>query len=81
MSIGINKDGMEEAGYAIRDNKEIEGKLKKIGQHFEKMNNHSRSIIKFEGELSSEGLKESGRIQGRLEMLKLISEEFGIELA
>jgi viroplasmin and RNaseH domain-containing protein len=80
MSIGINKDGMEEAGYAIQYNREIEEKFKIIAEQFENMNSHSRKIINFEGELSTEGIQETGRMQGRLDMLKLIYEAFGVDI-
>jgi len=56
-------------------------KFKTIEKEFEKMNAHSRAIIKFEGEDSKEGIEEAGRIQGRTDMLKLFAELSSYDLA
>jgi hypothetical protein len=59
----------------------IKTKFNIISEKMEKMNEHSRSIMRFEGEDSIEGLQESGKIQGRLDMLKLFAELSNYDLA
>ena len=76
MSTGISKDEMEAAGQILETKNTVDVNLKTIEKWFEKMNNHSKKIINFEGEESKEGIMESGRIQGRLDMLKLFHDVF-----
>jgi hypothetical protein len=59
----------------------IKTKFNIISEKMEKMNEYSRSIMRFEGEDSIEGLQESGKIQGRLDMLKLFAELSNYDLA
>jgi hypothetical protein len=76
----INTDGMDDAYYGMRHREDTKRQIEELNKQFEKMNNHSKNIIKFEGELSLEGSKESGRIQGRIDMLKLVCEVFKIDI-
>lgn len=80
MSIGISKEQMENEYNYYHNQKDLSRKLEEIKKQYEKMNDHSRKIIKFEGDLSDEGREESGKMQGRLQMLKLICEVFEVDI-